>query len=84
SRALEGMAIIMKDSEPCRIQRALRSLDLERSNCLKFENSKEPSLRSMMYGLIESLHLALTHLTREKIDVNGESLAISEEWKRKV
>ncbi|GMR57208.1 hypothetical protein PMAYCL1PPCAC_27403, partial [Pristionchus mayeri] len=46
SRALEGMAIIMKNSEPCRIQRALRSLDLERSNCLQFENSEEPSLRS--------------------------------------
>ncbi|GMR43762.1 hypothetical protein PMAYCL1PPCAC_13957, partial [Pristionchus mayeri] len=34
--------------------------------CLRFEESEKLSIRSLMFGLIESLHLTLTYLIDEK------------------
>ncbi|GMR31302.1 hypothetical protein PMAYCL1PPCAC_01497, partial [Pristionchus mayeri] len=82
ARTFEGMSIILKEFEPCRIQRVLASIDLERKNCLRFEKSDEPSIRSLMFGIIESLHLTLTHLTEGKGHVSKDVVSVIEEWKK--
>ncbi|GMS86092.1 hypothetical protein PENTCL1PPCAC_8267, partial [Pristionchus entomophagus] len=48
------------------IQRALESLDIELSMVMRIEKTKDPSIRSMMCGLIESVHLVLLQLTEER------------------
>ncbi|GMS80857.1 hypothetical protein PENTCL1PPCAC_3032, partial [Pristionchus entomophagus] len=47
------------------IQRSLEALDIELSIFRRSEKNKEPSVRSLTYGLMESLHLALLQLTEE-------------------
>ncbi|GMR55249.1 hypothetical protein PMAYCL1PPCAC_25444, partial [Pristionchus mayeri] len=49
SRMFDVMSLILKNSEPGRIKRALTSLDFERVNCLKLEKSNELSIRSLMF-----------------------------------
>ncbi|GMR55253.1 hypothetical protein PMAYCL1PPCAC_25448, partial [Pristionchus mayeri] len=41
----------------------LRVLDIERSESFSDENIEEFSIRSAMYGTIESIHMTLLHLT---------------------
>ncbi|GMR44059.1 hypothetical protein PMAYCL1PPCAC_14256, partial [Pristionchus mayeri] len=66
SRTLESISVILKDFEPRLVERALKSLDFERSNCIQLEESEEPSIRSLTLGLIESFHITLLHLMGEK------------------
>ncbi|GMR50603.1 hypothetical protein PMAYCL1PPCAC_20798, partial [Pristionchus mayeri] len=83
SRTFDSMSIILKDAEPFLIQRSLRSLDFELSNCFQFEDSEEPSIRYLMFGVIESLHLTLAHLTDETEDVFERAVSTIDEWKKK-
>ncbi|GMR35237.1 hypothetical protein PMAYCL1PPCAC_05433 [Pristionchus mayeri] len=65
SRTFEGMSTVLRNPDHCHIQRALASIEFELSNSLRFEETGELSIRSLMFGLIESLHLTLTHLTED-------------------
>ncbi|GMR44031.1 hypothetical protein PMAYCL1PPCAC_14227, partial [Pristionchus mayeri] len=83
SKVFDLVGIMMKNSESCHIQRALECLDCERVICLKFEKSKEPSIRSLTLGLIESFHLTLLHLMGEKEETYEKAESIIKEWKKK-
>ncbi|GMR44061.1 hypothetical protein PMAYCL1PPCAC_14258, partial [Pristionchus mayeri] len=63
SKGFDAMFNIVKNSELSHIRRALRALHFERSLSFRDENIEELSLRSLMYGVIESIHLVLLHLT---------------------
>ncbi|GMT02542.1 hypothetical protein PENTCL1PPCAC_24716, partial [Pristionchus entomophagus] len=71
SKGVDVASKILKGSEHRNIQRALEYLDIELSIAMLSEKAKEPSLRSMMLGLIESVHLTLLHLTEEKSQSNS-------------
>ncbi|GMS91213.1 hypothetical protein PENTCL1PPCAC_13388, partial [Pristionchus entomophagus] len=66
SKSLDAMTTIHNTSTDRNIRRTLDALDIERSLFLRSEKTKEPSIRSLMYGIIESLHLTLLHLTSER------------------
>ncbi|GMR31261.1 hypothetical protein PMAYCL1PPCAC_01456, partial [Pristionchus mayeri] len=65
SRVLDAFSLILKGSELHRIRNALAVIDLERSNCVEFEDTEEQSARSLSFGIIQSLHLTLKHLKEE-------------------
>ncbi|GMR43739.1 hypothetical protein PMAYCL1PPCAC_13934 [Pristionchus mayeri] len=79
---LDVLSAILKDSGTSAIQRALASLDSKRSICLRLEEDKDDSIRSLMYGLLECIHLTILYLTghRESADI---SLEIIKEWRKK-
>ncbi|GMR34904.1 hypothetical protein PMAYCL1PPCAC_05099, partial [Pristionchus mayeri] len=83
SRTFEGMSTVLRNPDHCHIQRALASIEFELSNSLRFEETGELSIRSLMFGLIESLHLTLTHLTEDKTDDHEKVVSKIEEWKKK-
>ncbi|GMR43801.1 hypothetical protein PMAYCL1PPCAC_13996, partial [Pristionchus mayeri] len=58
--------VILKNCGHCHTMRALASLELERNHCMRYENEKEISIRSLVYGVIESLHMTLLHLIEKK------------------
>ncbi|GMS90311.1 hypothetical protein PENTCL1PPCAC_12486, partial [Pristionchus entomophagus] len=66
STAFDAMYTILKISKHCDIKRTLEALDFERSLYLRSGKTKETSVRSLMYGVIESLHLTLVHLTSSR------------------
>ncbi|GMR43784.1 hypothetical protein PMAYCL1PPCAC_13979, partial [Pristionchus mayeri] len=73
---------ILKNSEHRIIQRALENLNGKRSKYQRFENIREKSIRSVLYGIVESLHLTIVHLV-EQGEPLEKSLSIVEQWKRK-
>ncbi|GMR54777.1 hypothetical protein PMAYCL1PPCAC_24972, partial [Pristionchus mayeri] len=62
-RGFDSMFHIVNKAAFDTIRRSLRALDFERSQSFHDENIEEISIRSMMYGMIESIHLTLVHLT---------------------
>ncbi|GMR43808.1 hypothetical protein PMAYCL1PPCAC_14003, partial [Pristionchus mayeri] len=75
-------SVILKNSENRITQRALENLNGKRSKYQRFENTNEKSIRSVMYGIIESLHLTIVHLLEQE-DPSETSISIVEQWKRK-
>ncbi|GMS90776.1 hypothetical protein PENTCL1PPCAC_12951, partial [Pristionchus entomophagus] len=63
SKAFDTMSEIHKPSKHSQIQRTLDSLDLELSLYRRSEDTKEPSLRPLIYGIMESLHLTLRRVS---------------------
>ncbi|GMR38117.1 hypothetical protein PMAYCL1PPCAC_08312, partial [Pristionchus mayeri] len=82
SKCFEAGSAVLKKSDPCHIQRALASPDSEREICLRFEETNDPTIRFLMFGLIESLHLVLSHLTDKRSDVFMRAVLTIEEWKK--
>ncbi|GMR31004.1 hypothetical protein PMAYCL1PPCAC_01199, partial [Pristionchus mayeri] len=70
-KTFDVMTPVLKDFEDRIIRRALETLYEKGSICERYENVKVPSVRSLMYGVIESLHFTIRHLTE-----NGESSEI--------
>ncbi|GMS83444.1 hypothetical protein PENTCL1PPCAC_5619, partial [Pristionchus entomophagus] len=66
SKGFDVASIILKGSEHRNIQRALESLGINLSICMRSEKTKDPSIRTMMCGFIESVHLVLLQLTEER------------------
>ncbi|GMR43751.1 hypothetical protein PMAYCL1PPCAC_13946, partial [Pristionchus mayeri] len=50
---------------------------------LRFEKTDETSIRLLMFGLIESIHLTLNHLTEGRTEAYATALATIDYWKRK-
>ncbi|GMR31292.1 hypothetical protein PMAYCL1PPCAC_01487 [Pristionchus mayeri] len=65
-KGFELMLMIVKNFEHNHIVRALGSFDFERTQSLRFDGVEEFSIRSLMYGVIESVHLTLQHLAEKK------------------
>ncbi|GMR44105.1 hypothetical protein PMAYCL1PPCAC_14300, partial [Pristionchus mayeri] len=61
-KVFDFLSAILKSSEPCDIQRTLESLRAERQICLKFEKKNDPSIQSLMFGIIETFEFAILHL----------------------
>ncbi|GMR43796.1 hypothetical protein PMAYCL1PPCAC_13991, partial [Pristionchus mayeri] len=74
---------ILQNSEHRIIQRALENLNGKRSKYQRFENTNEKSIQSVMYGIVESLHLTIVHLL-EQGDPSEKAQFIVEQWKRKM
>ncbi|GMR43798.1 hypothetical protein PMAYCL1PPCAC_13993, partial [Pristionchus mayeri] len=83
SRVFDVPSLIFKNSDLPYIRSALTSVNFERKKYLRFENTDEISIRLLMHGLIESLHLTLNHLTEGRTDAYETALATIEKWKRK-
>ncbi|GMR31303.1 hypothetical protein PMAYCL1PPCAC_01498, partial [Pristionchus mayeri] len=71
-KGFESILMIIKNFEHSHIMRALGSLERERSHFQSFSNFREFSIRSLMYGMMESIHLILQQLT-EKSDKSSKS-----------
>ncbi|GMR31299.1 hypothetical protein PMAYCL1PPCAC_01494, partial [Pristionchus mayeri] len=78
SRCFDSMFVIFKNADISHIRRALRTLDFERSQSFEDENIAEISIRSLMYGVMESIHLTFLHLT-EKMNRSKTEEEISNE-----
>ncbi|GMR43350.1 hypothetical protein PMAYCL1PPCAC_13545, partial [Pristionchus mayeri] len=62
------------------ILRSLGSLDIGRRHSFGFENAEEFSIRTLIYGLIECLHMTLLQLIEKKNqEKSSEELSITEE-----
>ncbi|GMR43771.1 hypothetical protein PMAYCL1PPCAC_13966, partial [Pristionchus mayeri] len=83
SRLFDALSLILKSSDLPHIRSALTSVNFDRKKYLRFEKTDEPSIRLLMHGLIESLHLTLNHLTEGRTESYESALSIIEEWKRK-
>ncbi|GMR43744.1 hypothetical protein PMAYCL1PPCAC_13939, partial [Pristionchus mayeri] len=55
SRAFDALSLILKGSDLPRIRNALAAMDFERSNCVQIDNAEEQSVRSLFFGIIQSL-----------------------------
>ncbi|GMR50597.1 hypothetical protein PMAYCL1PPCAC_20792, partial [Pristionchus mayeri] len=64
--AVITLHIVVKSSDICQIRRVLSSLESERSKRFAKETFGHISIRSLTYGIIESIQLTLTHLTEKR------------------
>ncbi|GMS90777.1 hypothetical protein PENTCL1PPCAC_12952 [Pristionchus entomophagus] len=62
SNAFDAMSEFNKTSNPSNIQKMLKTLDFELSLYRRAENVKNLSFRSLVFGIMESLHLTLSNV----------------------
>ncbi|GMR37665.1 hypothetical protein PMAYCL1PPCAC_07860 [Pristionchus mayeri] len=66
SKGFETMSFsLSEDSDPKHVQCALLTLESQRVITMQFEEKNSDALRSLAYGLIESLHLTLQNLHKK-------------------
>ncbi|GMR43724.1 hypothetical protein PMAYCL1PPCAC_13919, partial [Pristionchus mayeri] len=68
---LKVMSLILKSAQYSKIKGALETVDSELSNRRRFENSNELSIRYLMFGIVECVHLTLLHLTKKRNQTNS-------------
>ncbi|GMR43773.1 hypothetical protein PMAYCL1PPCAC_13968, partial [Pristionchus mayeri] len=66
--AFDVMSLILESAHHSHIKLALNILKSEYCNCLHLENTTELSIRLVMFGIIESLHLTLVHFMEKRAD----------------
>ncbi|GMR50590.1 hypothetical protein PMAYCL1PPCAC_20785, partial [Pristionchus mayeri] len=81
SSTFKASSLILNNSDPGQIQRALKFLDLERTTCLQLEKTEKLSIRSLSFGIIESYHLTLLHFTGADEGAYKNAIASLEKWK---
>ncbi|GMR43756.1 hypothetical protein PMAYCL1PPCAC_13951, partial [Pristionchus mayeri] len=65
-KAFDVMYLILNSDLKKNIVRTLSALKREYSTCLSFENTDELTIRYIMFGIIDSLHLTLLHMTGKR------------------
>ncbi|GMR43787.1 hypothetical protein PMAYCL1PPCAC_13982, partial [Pristionchus mayeri] len=83
SRVFDALSLILKGSELPRVRNALASIGFERSNCVQFENAEKPSVRSLFFGIIQSLHLTLKYLKEETMADSDTVRSTISEWSKR-
>ncbi|GMR43783.1 hypothetical protein PMAYCL1PPCAC_13978, partial [Pristionchus mayeri] len=68
-KAFDVMSRILESAHYSHIKLALDILKSEYSNCLHLENTSELSIRLVMFGIIESLHLTFVHLMEKRVEM---------------
>ncbi|GMR43778.1 hypothetical protein PMAYCL1PPCAC_13973, partial [Pristionchus mayeri] len=66
--AFDVMYLILESAHHSHVKLALNILKSEHSNCLQLQNNTELSMRHVMYGIVESLHVTLLYLMEKRIE----------------
>ncbi|GMS83589.1 hypothetical protein PENTCL1PPCAC_5764 [Pristionchus entomophagus] len=84
-KGFDSMGLIFsQNADRNQIQRALRTLDSERKISVEYEDSNADSVRLMMYGFIEAVHLTLRHLTQKNDEEKENFTQLNAELQKKV
>ncbi|GMS91208.1 hypothetical protein PENTCL1PPCAC_13383, partial [Pristionchus entomophagus] len=65
SKEFDVLSAILGKSTQCYIQRALGALGIAISAYIRSGRTNEPSLQCLMFALLQSAHLTLSHLHEE-------------------